>query len=186
MLWLHLGVEQAFRGVEMNMESYSFDNALLMCLDGRWVWGVWVWLFYSWQRPWGLLAGVFHGRMRKDATIKIVLLIPLCLVSSATFHEPQLHSAAFLLLLRIVMDCLALKKMKIMLIETTLTLLFSPFLSFSCSIPCFGNKKGTLRAGVTCSVLEVKFLIVTKPIVTRVIPLLQKALVFCVQFYPLL
>lgn len=27
--------EQPFRGVEMNMGSYSFDNALLMRLDGR-------------------------------------------------------------------------------------------------------------------------------------------------------
>ncbi len=87
MLWLHLSVEQPFRGARMNMESYSFHNALLMCLHGRRGRGVRVWLFCSWQRPWGLLAGVFHGRMRKDATMKIVLLIPLCLVSSATAHN---------------------------------------------------------------------------------------------------
>lgn len=88
--------EQQFRGVEMNMGSYSFNNALLMRLDGRRGCGVRGWLFCSWQRPWGLLAGVFswqneRRRHNEDRPSHPALSRLLCHFS----QRPQLYSAVF-------------------------------------------------------------------------------------------
>lgn len=76
----------------------------------------------------------FHGRTRKDATMKIVLLILLCLVSSPTSHSgPNSILQLFTKAPVVVVHCRPLfgaKKTQIMLVGTLLKLLFASF--FSC------------------------------------------------------
>lgn len=101
----------------------------------------------------------FHGRMRDDATMKIVPLIPLCLVSSATSHN-GLNSILPLSIKApvVAVHCHALfgarkkgKRRKIMLVGTALALLFASFFSCVRFSVVLWQEKGTLRAGVTYS-----------------------------------
>lgn len=122
MLWLS--------SFSKNMES--FDGALVMCSDGRRGHGVQ--LFLVWQRPWGLLlAGVFHNARRKGVTMKIVLLIPLCLISSATSRSILGSILPLLIKTAVVaLHCHLLfggRKKKIMLVGMVLNLLFAFYLS---------------------------------------------------------
>lgn len=86
----------------------------------------------------------FHGRMRDDATMKIVPLIPLCLVSSATSHN-GLNSILPLPIKApvVAVHCHALfggEKMKIMLVGTALALLFASFFLSCAALSCSGRK----------------------------------------------
>lgn len=86
----------------------------------------------------------FHSRTRKDATMKIVLLIQLCLVSSPTSHNgPNSILPLFIKAPVVVAHCGALfaaKKTKIMLVGTLLKLLFASFF-LSIHPFCLGYKK---------------------------------------------
>lgn len=99
----------------------------------------------------------FHGRMRDDATMKIVPLIPLCLVSSATSHNGLNSILPFSIKAPVVaVHCHASfgvqkERKKIMLVGTALVLLFASFFSCVCFSVVLWQEKCTLRAGVTYS-----------------------------------
>lgn len=103
-----------FKCMPMNVKSYSFYNALLMCLDGWRGCGISVWLFYSWQQPWGLFASVFFMAERekmpqwRSSFSSCFVSSPLPLLTTA----PTLFcssSQRLLLLWCIVIHCLVLK-----------------------------------------------------------------------------